>query len=188
MKNNILSLQSKDLTTQEEFEKFIAIYCHDKKGVKTSTEYLKKCSLVRVYEDIAGVWQGGYCVNKEISLRYFEPFDTTLKKRILKDKMLFEEEMVEISQIWMNREVLLDEANRMNIYLSSMKSALETGMPIIIGGSKVASVWKSYELVMPHELYFGLVPFPTGNELGKIVYNTNDGLREALEKRLTLLN
>jgi hypothetical protein len=188
MKNNTLPLFSRDLKSQEEFEAFVKIYCHDKKGVQTSTEYLEKCSLVRVYEDNAGVWQGGYCVNKEISLRYFEPFEATLKKRILKDKMLFEEEMVEISQIWMNREVLLNEANRMNIYLSSMKSALETDRPIIIGGSKVASVWKSYELVMPHELYFGLVPFSTGNELGKIVYNTNDGLKEALKKRLASLN
>jgi hypothetical protein len=182
MKNNILSLQSRDLTSQKDFEKFVEIYCNEKKGVETSIGYLKRCSLVRIYEDITGKWQGGYCINQDISLRYFEPFDETLKKRILKDKNLLENEIVEISQIWMNREVLLDEANRMNIYLSSVKSALDTNKHIIIGGSKVASVWKSYELIMPHELFFGLVPFPTGYELGKIVYTTDEELVKTLEK------
>jgi hypothetical protein len=173
-------LKEKLLTKHADLLTFTNLY-HAKGGVNTTVGYLENCRVVKVFEDQQGIWQAGYCINDSSTMRYLEPFEPLLKKRILKDKNLNEEDLAEITQIWMNRTMLLDDTLRLKIYFSSINDGILAGKPFLIGGSKVASVWKSYENILPHELYFGLVPFKHGLELGKIVYNTTEGASNNLD-------
>lgn len=117
-----------------------------------------------------GEWIAGYCINQEANFRYLEFLNDYSKKVMLRDKGLVEDELVEITCIWMNREVLKNEQVRLMVYFTSLEDALETNQPVIIGGSKIMAVWKNFEIPLPYELYFGLVPFSEKYEMAKIVY------------------
>lgn len=174
-------LQSKYLRTTIEFNRFSEIY-HSKNGEKVSLEYLAHCAFVKVFINENEEWTAGYCVNHQPSFRYFEPFGEYLKNMILRDKLLKEENLVEIACIWMNRQVVKNETERLNVYFSSLEDAILTDKDNIMGGSKIMSVWKNFEKPLPLEMYFGLINFSEKQELGKIVYATRESLLKFLEK------
>ncbi len=174
------TLVPKVLHTGNQFSQFVYAY-HAKHGMPTQIEYLEKCHKVAVFTDTNDNWLAGYCINAKPGMRYLSTFDPLTKRRILKDKQLKEEEIVEISQIWMDKSIFLKPELRLAIYAAAVNAALATQKPIIIGGSIVASVWKGYEAILPNELYFGYVPFAHGYQFGKIVYASRDAVMENIE-------
>lgn len=157
------------LNTTTELIKFIELY-KSKNGENVSIQYLAQCEAVKVLTNVNGDWIAGYCVNAQSDFRYLNVLDDYSKKVVLRDKNIQENDLVEITCIWMNREVLKDDFTRLNVYFSSLRDALSTNKVIIIGGSKIMSVWKNFEKPLPNELYFGYIPFTEKLEIGKIVY------------------
>lgn len=181
--NKYQMLHSISLSTTIEFNNFREIY-HGKNGETVSVEYLARCATVKAFINENGDWVAGYCVNYQPNFRYLETFGDYLKKMILRDKDLKEGDLVEIACIWMNREVLKDEMKRLNVYFTSLEDALSTEKGTIMGGSKIMSVWKNFEIPLPHEMYFGIVPFAEKPELGKIVYASSQELKSFMKNQV----
>lgn len=182
------NLKVRELNSVHEFEEFSRKYI-SKNGVSVDFLYLITSTKVVVFVDEYNEWQGGFVINAETSMRYLTPFEERFKRIILRDAQLKEEDLVEITCIWINSA--LNKKNpyaRLAIYEKAINYAAETQKKYIIGGSVIFSVWKTFEIILPHTLYFGFVPFDKGSEFGKIVYNTPEDalqrLRIYLENQL----
>jgi hypothetical protein len=83
--------------------------------------------------------------------------------------------MAEISCIMIERGLTRKNPEcRLDVYYQSIYDAASCKKPYIIGGSKVFTTWKTFEIILPKCIYFGFVPFNNSLEIAKIVYNTTE--------------
>jgi hypothetical protein len=130
-------------------------------------------------------WVAGYVINSTNNLRYLDPFDNLVKNTIYRDKNIKEGESSEITCIKIEPSLTKkDKMARLRIYAEEVKDDYETKKKYIFGGSKIFTVWKAFEQILPNTLYFGLVPFECGMEMGKIVYNEAKASKEAMDEYL----
>ena len=178
------TLKSKELRTIDEFQKFQKYYNHYQ-GVEVDMGYLVTASLVRVFYITEDQWLAGYVINDKSPMRYFEPFDAFNKKIILRDAGLTEIQMSEITCIWIDSKLTKMDSNaRLFVYRSSVQDAANTEKEYTIGGSVIFTVWRTFQIILPNTLYFGLVPFEDKYEMGKIVYNNAQDALDRFESYL----
>lgn len=167
-----LQLHLKFLESTADLQEYALLY-HRKHGVWVDIDYLKNSDAVIVFLDKCGKWQGGFVINSQIPLRYLAPFDAPTKQIILRSTQMKESELAEITCIWISTELTKqNKYARLLIYEKALEFAASSNKKYIIGGSVQYAVYKTFELILPHTLYFGYVPFGTDYQLGKIVYNT----------------
>ncbi len=179
------SLKSKILKTPEELEQFNKFYTSKNDTVPIPFQYLYLADKVKVFIDEEGTWVAGYVINSTNNLRYLDPFDNLVRNTIYRDKNIKEGESSEITCIKIEQSLTKkDKMARLRIYAEAVNDAHETKKKYILGGSKIFMVWKVFEQILPNTLYFGLVPFEGGMEMGKIVYNEAQASKEAMDEYL----
>jgi hypothetical protein len=178
------TLKSKVLSHIDDFKRFQNYYNHFH-GVEVDISYLLISSLVRVFYISEDQWLAGYVINDKCPMRYFEPFTDSTKRIIFRDAGINEDQSAEITCIWIDNKLTRSDTNaRLFVYRSSIQDAAKTGKEYVIGGSIILTVWRTFQIVLPHTFYFGLVPFQDRLEMGKIVYNQAQDALDRFENYL----
>lgn len=157
----------------DEYHRFIKFY-NALDEVSVTEAYLNACDAIRVFYYNEDEWLAGYALNTEASPRYFEPFTEKQKKTILKDKKILESRILEITCLKIDYRLLAtSERERLRIYNNLFQDifAVTEQECYIIVGSKIPGIWKSFQQIIPQELYFGIISFSNGEEeLCKILF------------------
>jgi hypothetical protein len=175
---------SLNLSSYNDLEKFQEFYNVESK-TPVDMAYLLTADRVVAMISLKGEWLGGYIINAKTPLRYLSFLNEAEIRVLERDQNVSQEDMVEITCIWVKPKLRRISAEaRMQVYFESVSDAITTGKSVVIGGSVMLTVWKTFERILPKTLYFGRVGFHEEVKMGKIVFNSAIGAQESFLKEL----
>ncbi|MGL4631032.1 MAG: hypothetical protein ACRCVT_07480 [Leadbetterella sp.] len=167
-------LREKVLVSVADLAKYQLFY-NESNGVEVDLAYLIASDQVKVFYTDENEWLAGYVINTSTRLRYFEPFDEGIRRAFLRDAGISNNQICEITCIKITKKLTkMNPMLRLEIYQKSIHDAIAMDKEIIIGGSIQMTVWKTFEIILPRTLYFGVIPHSGGQVLGKIVFNQRE--------------
>jgi len=172
-----VSVSPLELVTVDDLIRFKNAY--DSLGdVPVDLPYLLSADKVVVLENDKGEWFGGYAVNAG-RLRYLDGFSPEQVREMEIKGGFSMADAPEITCIWRNDKIKgAGQMAPIFLYYSSVSDALALEKAFVIGGSVKQQVWENFEKALPHELFYGKVIIDGKTEMGKVVFNSKDGIQE----------
>lgn len=152
-------LASKLLKTTEELNRFITLQ-RTNGGAEVNLEYLQQAHVKILYRNSKpDTWLGGYVVSIE-QKRYLDVLPQKTRQLIEK-KYLPPQKTVEISCIWKTRDLQhqFKSLEVAQLYWYALKEGMQTGRPILIGGTAHEKIRRIQMTVFSHLAFSGEVNF-----------------------------
>lgn len=160
-------------------ENFQSLY-QQKSNVSLSVEYLKQGHPMMFIRN--GKIIGGYVLNAQAPYRYLSIFDEKQKEILLKSHLLKEEELIEITCIWMNPKITSFEwiSYYLFMFFHTLYLAIKLNKKRIIGGSVLPKIQLIQRQILSKLIYISFINkgqelIGKSNGLVMIYYNSVAG-------------
>lgn len=142
-------LKTNIISEDKDFALFAKHYC-DASGNNTPLAHFKRVSIVRVFKNNDGAMLGGYTLNSQQPIRYFDDIPASGKSHFVVSKA---NDVIETGGLWVKGEV--SNFYKGIIYLWSLYDMAKSNKQFIISGAKHPKVAKLQSIIFPNKVYEG---------------------------------